>query len=119
MRQASRHLVGEHDFRSFCTSTSAPLSKNTVREINIIDIAEEDIRGEKLIVIRVVGTAFLHSMVRIIAGTLCDIGVGKHSPDDILDMLAAKDRRAAGQTAPAAGLSFFHVDYPQQVFVSE
>ncbi|MCL2403785.1 MAG: tRNA pseudouridine(38-40) synthase TruA, partial [Coriobacteriia bacterium] len=70
---AANHLVGEHDFRSFCTSHSAPPEKNTVREIKTIEIFEQNTFGEDLIVIRIVGTAFLHSMVRIIVGTLQEV----------------------------------------------
>ncbi|MCL2745589.1 MAG: tRNA pseudouridine(38-40) synthase TruA [Coriobacteriia bacterium] len=117
LRYAADYLLGEHDFRSFCTSSSAPAEKNTVREITTIEVLEHSFLGEQLITIRIVGNAFLHSMVRIIVGTLCEVAQGKRTPDDVLAILAAKDRSLAGQTAPAQGLIFHRVEYPAECFI--
>jgi len=114
LKNATQYLLGEHDFRSFCTTASAPPEKNTMRKILSLDIIEESVMGEELIVIRIVGNAFLHSMVRIIVGTLVEIAAAKRSADEIPDILAAKDRARAGQTAPAHGLTLHHVEYAKE-----
>lgn len=110
MREAADILVGEHDFKSFCVAASA-VGKSTVREILGIDIYEESILGEEGLVVRVVGTAFLHSMVRTIVGTLVEVGCGRREPVWVSEVLEAGDRRAAGPNAPAHGLVFWHVRY--------
>ena len=110
MREGARHLVGEHDFKSFCVAASA-VGKNTVRRIESIEIANDDLCGEPGLVVRVVGNAFLHSMVRTIVGTLAEVGCGRRDPDWVLEVLEARDRAAAGPTAPAKGLVFWHVAY--------
>jgi tRNA pseudouridine38-40 synthase len=111
MRTATIHLLGAHNFRSFCTAASAPADKNMIREIMHINISTENVFGEELVLIEVKGNAFLHSMVRILAGTLVQVGAGKSSPDDIPHILDAQDRSAAGQTAPAHGLTLYSVAY--------
>lgn len=98
MRQAAAYLVGEHDFASFCSAGSQ--AETTVR--TIYDLAVEK-NGEE-IVIRVAGSGFLYNMVRIIAGTLMEAGSGRMVPEKMEEILAAKDRTAAGPTAPACGL---------------
>jgi tRNA pseudouridine38-40 synthase len=117
MRQAAAHLVGEHDFRSFCVTESAE-GKRTVRRIDSLDISEEVAVGEKHVVIRVAGNAFLHSMVRAIVGTLVEVGMGRRAPDWVADVLAAQERVAAGPTAPALGLTLWSVAYPDDVWVA-
>ena len=154
MREAAAYLVGEHDFKSFCsTYTSA---KTTVREVLAVEVeeilpgyetalpgseialtgSETSLPGSEItltgsenvsdsrsdagpgsdsvssaarmpreIVIRVTGRGFLYNMVRIIAGTLMEVGRGAKTPDQIPDILNACDRRAAGPTAPACGLT--------------
>ena len=143
MREAAAYLVGEHDFKSFCsTYTSA---KTTVREVLAVEVEESPggcagirtdrdtpaghgssrtgmenpagragiperenapaARMPREIVIRVTGRGFLYNMVRIIAGTLMEVGRGAKTPDQIPDILSACDRRAAGPTAPACGLT--------------
>ena len=147
MREAAAYLVGEHDFKSFCsTYTSA---KTTVREVLAVEVEEilpgyetalpgsetaltgsditltgsenvSDSRSDagpgsdsvssaarmpREIVIRVTGRGFLYNMVRIIAGTLMEVGRGAKTPDQIPGILNACDRRAAGPTAPACGLT--------------
>lgn len=99
MRQAAAPLVGEHDFKSFCSPSAAV--ESTIR--TIYDLTVEKERDE--IIIRVCGGGFLYNMVRIIAGTLMEAGRGNMQPDQVKKILAAKDRRAAGPTAPACGLT--------------
>jgi len=98
MAQAAAHFVGTHDFTSF----ARPGHKrgSTIRTILGCDVS----RRGPIIVIGVTGTGFLWNMVRIIAGTLIEIGWRQYEPDDIPKMLAARDRRAAGSTAPPQGL---------------
>ncbi len=110
MTQACKYIVGEHDFKSFCLAVSAK-DKTTVREVYSVEIAHDNIMGEELICIRVIGNAFLHSMIRAIVGTLVDVGKGKRSPESIHKVIEARDRRAAGENAPAKGLVFWHVEY--------
>lgn len=110
MREAAAHLVGEHDFKSFCKAASAE-GKTTMRRVNEIRIEPEMQMGEECIVITVKGNAFLHSMVRTIVGTLVQVGSGQRNPEWVADVLAARDRNAAGETAPACGLTFWRVRY--------
>lgn len=99
MRQAAAPLVGEHDFKSFCSPSAAV--ESTIR--TIYDLTVEKERDE--IIIRVCGGGFLYNMVRIIAGTLMEAGRGNMQPEQVKEILAVKDRRAAGPTAPACGLT--------------
>ncbi|MCL2882660.1 MAG: tRNA pseudouridine(38-40) synthase TruA [Coriobacteriia bacterium] len=112
LAQAAAALIGEHDFSSFAVTASLE-GKNPVRTLRSIDLVEATVLGEPLTEIRIVGTAFLHSMVRVIVGTLVDIDAGRLKPDALPAILAACDRSAAGQTAPARGLTFWGVTYPQ------
>lgn len=115
MGEAASALVGEHDFKSFCKATSAE-GKPTHRCVMRCDVSEQAECGERVICIDVVGNAFLHSMVRTIAGTLVEVGRGHRSPAWVGEALAACDRKAAGPCAPAKGLTFVGVDYPQELF---
>ncbi len=110
MRAAAACFAGEHDFKSFCRAASA-VDRNTVRRVESVGISEEEALGERCLVVEVVGNAFLHSMVRTMVGTLVEVGEGKRDPRDVARVLAACDRAAAGETAPAAGLVFERVDY--------
>ena len=114
MGEAASALVGEHDFKSFCKATSAE-GKPTHRCVMRCDVSEQAECGERVIYIDVVGNAFLHSMVRTIAGTLVEVGRGHRSPAWVGEALAACDRKAAGPCAPAKGLTFVGVDYPQEL----
>ncbi|MGE5609421.1 MAG: tRNA pseudouridine(38-40) synthase TruA [Bacillota bacterium] len=98
MRDAAKHFIGTHDFASFAKPGHGRL--NTIRTIHACDVTW---RNGK-IVIAVEGSGFLWNMVRIMVGTLVEVGLGRHSPDAISQMLAAKDRQAAGSTAPPHGL---------------
>ncbi len=112
MREASQYLLGEHDFKSFCKVQSA-IDKNTVRTIHKIELLCEEQLGEECLCIRVVGNAFLHSMIRTIVGTLVEVGEGKRQPEWVKDVLDAKNREAAGKNAPACGLVFHEVRFKQ------
>lgn len=105
MSQAAGCLVGEHDFKSFC-STDAQV-ETTVRRIDSIEVLMED----REIVIRISGRGFLYNMVRIIAGTLLEIGRGHIAPQEMEKILEARDRKAAGPTAPACGLTLVKIEY--------
>ena len=110
MEAGAAHLIGEHDFKSFCMAASA-VGKPTCRNVSEICFSREVIMGEPQLVVRVVGNAFLHSMVRTIVGTLVLVGRGKRRADWVRDVLAARDRTAAGENAPAQGLVLWHVEY--------
>lgn len=105
MRAAAEYLVGEHDFKSFC-QTGAQV-ESTVRTIYTLELEEQ---GPDL-VIRVCGNGFLYNMVRILAGTLMEAGQGKRTPESMADVLAAKNRSAAGPTAPACGLTLVKYEF--------
>lgn len=106
MRQAAAHLVGEHDFRAFRSSTCA--SRTTVREIFSIDISAHD----DLLFIDVRGSGFLKNMVRMLVGTLVEIGLGKRPIDDMRKLLTEHEEGLlSGQTAPAHGLCLMEVWY--------
>lgn len=107
MRAAAAHLVGTHDFASFAKPGHGRLS--TVRTVLDCQVACRPPR----LVIGVEGTGFLWNMVRIIAGTLIEVGIGRFGPEQIPAMLQAKDRRAAGSTAPAHGLYLQWIRYSQ------
>ncbi|MED1742178.1 tRNA pseudouridine(38-40) synthase TruA [Bacillus swezeyi] len=105
VKEASRYLVGTHDFTSFCTAKTEV--KDKVRTIYELEWSET----EEGLQMRIVGSGFLYNMVRIIVGTLLDVGTGKFYPDDIKKMIAAQNRDAAGRTAPAHGLYLWNVIY--------
>ena len=105
MSAAAQYLIGEHDFKSFCSIDTQ--TETTVREIYDIGVTEED----HLIRIRVIGGGFLYNMVRIIAGTLMEIGRGSYPPEYMKEILEAKDRQAAGPTAPACGLTLVKYEF--------
>ncbi len=106
MREAAGHLVGLHDFRAF-TPPSSERPAGYQREIFALEVAR---RGDE-VVIEVAGSGFLHNMVRIIAGTLIGVGWGKMPPKEIPGIIASRDRKRAGPTAPACGLYLVSVDY--------
>lgn len=110
MREAAAYLVGEHDFKSFCMAASA-VGKPTCRNVHEISLSREMIMGEDILTIKVVGNAFLHSMVRTIVGTLVMVGRGQRKPEWVREALEARNRTAAGENAPAAGLVFWRVQY--------
>ena len=105
MRKAAALLTGTRDYRSFCTN--AQKKKSTVRTVDRIDVAEE---GDYLRIF-VHGDGFLTHMVRIMTGTLLEVGYGEREPEEMTGILEALDRSAAGPTAPAKGLCLMSVDY--------
>lgn len=114
MDRAAQLLVGEHDFKSFCKMASA-VGKPTCRNVISVSFAAGSALGEEHIAFTIKGNAFLHSMVRTIVGTLVEVGAGRRSPEWVVEVLEACDRRAAGPTAPARGLCFMDVDYDEGV----
>lgn len=105
MNAGAAYLVGEHDFKSFC-SVGAQV-ETTVRQVDEIHVEKQ---GNE-IVIRVAGRGFLYNMVRIIAGTLMEVGRGQLEPEDVQTILNQKDRQAAGPTAPACGLTLVGYEF--------
>ena len=105
MKVATLQLRGEHDFKSFCGNPR--MRKSTVRTIFAIHITEDD----KEIDLSFIGDGFLQYMVRILVGTLIEVGEGKRDPNSMDALIAARDRTMAGPTAPACGLTLMKVKY--------
>jgi tRNA pseudouridine38-40 synthase len=105
MQEASQHLLGTHDFTSF--RATGCQSKSPIKTLDVIDIQQE---GDRIIT-QLEAKSFLHHQVRIIMGTLALVGGGKWNAQDVLRALHAKDRAAAGPTAPPQGLTLTHVRY--------
>ena len=106
MREAAAHLVGTHDFGAF--RAAGCVARHAVRTLHTIQIRR--VRGP-LVEIEVVGNAFVRNMVRIIAGTLVEVGQGRRRPDEVARALEDRERRSAGVTAPAHGLCLDEVIY--------
>ncbi len=107
MNRAAHHLIGEHDFTSY--RAVGCQAKSPIREVRRLDVYQSG----KLIVIDVAANAFLHHMVRNIAGVLMKVGCGEAGPDWAREVLEARDRRQGGVTAPPYGLYFVDVKYPE------
>ena len=107
MERAVLACVGRHDFQSFC-AVKRP-KKSTVRTVYACKLTR---RGQEL-QLQVTGDGFLYHMVRILAGTLVEIGEGTRAEDSIPALLAAKDRSQAGRLMPACGLTLLQVEYPE------
>ena len=105
MREAAAYFLGTHDFKTFCANKK--MKKSSVRTVMSIVIEEQD----GMLVIRYTGNGFLYNMVRILTGTLIEVGRGIRTTEEIPAMLEAKDRGAAGFTAPAQGLFLKEVFY--------
>jgi tRNA pseudouridine38-40 synthase len=110
MRAAAAHLVGKHDFATFCGVL--PERGGTVRTLHAVDVERDEESGGEIVRVHVRGAGFLHRMVRIVTGTLLDVAAGRREPAEVAAMLAARDRRAAGPTAPPQGLCLVEVLYP-------
>jgi tRNA pseudouridine38-40 synthase len=104
MRAAAEHLIGEHDFRSFATVAPEISSTRTVGRLEIAPAGQ-------VVRLEIAADGFLRHMVRVIVGTLVECGQGRRPPSDLPRVLAARDRTAAGHTAPAAGLCLAGVRY--------
>ncbi len=120
MGRACRAFLGEHDFASFCAAGAQV--QTTVRTIYSLEVLEQPLTGagrgvqlqqspERLLTIRVRGNGFLYNMVRIIAGTLVEVGRGHIRPEEVEGIIAACDRAKAGPTAPARGLRLIEIKY--------
>lgn len=129
MNRAAQCLVGEHDFKSFCcvrtqvestvrtiyslTVESSPFSAAVLQQDRMLHPASGCIFPQR-ITIRISGNGFLYNMVRIIAGTLMQVGKGQLTESDVAGMLARKDRCSAGQTAPPQGLTLLNIAYAEE-----
>lgn len=105
MREASGYFIGTHDFTSFCSQKTQ--AQSPVRTIHSLEV----LKDEEMITIVVSGDGFLYNMIRIIAGTLIKVGTGVYSPDYVKQIFKAKNRRMAGQTMPARGLTLVEIEY--------
>ncbi len=105
MKAAASYLIGSHDFRSFCKAP--PKNKSTVRNVDQIDIK----RKGSYVTLSFHGDGFLRNMVRIMVGTLVEVGLGKKDPKQVQSILESTNRIEAGATAPAQGLCLIKVDY--------
>lgn len=110
MKKAAALLVGTHDFKSFCGNKR--MKKSTVRTLESVTF---DCRGDTRIHISFTGNGFLQQMVRILTGTLIEVGLGKRSPEDMSRILKAEDRQEAGFTAPPEGLFLAAVEYGEVI----
>ena len=118
MKEATSYLIGRHDFASFCGSGAQV--KTTIRTVTSMDVWRDGDIGIKdinkpdfgdMVTIRISGTGFLYNMVRIISGTLIEIGNGQYPPERMDKILKACDRGAAGPTAPAQGLTLMGIEF--------
>ena len=107
MNKGIKYLIGEHDFKSFKASGTS--SKSSVRTIYDAKVTRE---GD-IVTIELTGNGFLYNMVRIISGTLIDVGIGKTKPEEVKEILEAKDRLKAGKTLPPTGLYLVDVKYEE------
>lgn len=110
MRQAAGLLCGTHDYKSFCGNKK--MKKSTVRTVYSIEVCRE--AGSSLLVLRFTGNGFLQNMVRILAGTLIEVGQGKRTWQSMEEVIQAEDRQEAGFTAPAEGLCLEQVFYEEK-----
>lgn len=106
MQEAVKYFVGEHDFKAFRASgTSSKSSVRTIYNAKVIKMPDERIW------IELTGNGFLYNMVRIIAGTLVDVGIGKIEPEEIAEIIKSEKRENAGKTLPPQGLFLVDVEY--------
>lgn len=105
MQKAADYLVGEHDFKSFCSTRTQ--IENTVRTVTEITFRKEG----NMIIMKICGTGFLYNMVRIIMGTLLKCGMGMYEPEHVKEILEACDRAKAGPKAEACGLKLVGIEY--------
>jgi len=105
MKEAAIYFIGEHDFAAFKSSGTS--SKSSVRTIYNAEVVENNGR----IIIKLTGNGFLYNMVRIISGTLLEVGQGTIKPEEIEKIIQEKDRKKAGKTLPPQGLYLVKVEY--------
>lgn len=114
MRAAAEHIVGTHDFKCF-QAAGGNERLTTVRTVHSLDIYTQ----EKSVIIEITGDGFLYNMVRIIVGTLVEVGLGKKTAKELPKIIESKDRQNAGHTAPAAGLYLVKIYYAEQKEISD
>ena len=107
MKEAVKYFEGEHDFKAFKASGTS--GKSSVRTIFKAEVIEK--KDEEKIWIELTGSGFLYNMVRIIAGTLVEVGLEKIEPDEIPNIIESKQREKAGKTLPPQGLYLVKVEY--------
>lgn len=112
MREAAAHIVGTHDFKCFETAGGTP-RETTVRTVSRLDIEDR----EDSIVIEITGDGFLYNMVRIIVGTLVEVGIGRKSADELPGIIEGRDRGKAGFTAPPQGLYLKEIYFGENLSV--
>lgn len=105
MKEACKYFLGEKDFKAFCASGS--MAKTTVREIYDLQVIKQD----DIVTVEITGNGFLYNMVRIITGTLIDVGHRKINPEDIEGIILSKDRQKAGKTVSPCGLVLYKIYY--------
>ena len=108
MNQAAQHILGEHDFASFCRKAE---DKSLVRRVNRAVWFQAEEYGTDETVLEIAASSFCHQMVRSLVGTFAEIGLGKRPPEAMAEILAAKSRQAAANLAPPQGLCLWHVAY--------
>ncbi len=108
MQKAAEVFLGEHDFAAFCSAGAQV--RSTVRTIYSLEIVKDDMEGK--ICVRVQGNGFLYNMVRILVGTLLEVGKGAIPLEDVEHIITSRDRTQAGPTAPAKGLRLLRIEYP-------
>lgn len=113
MKQAAGYILGEHDFKSFCSARTQ--IENTVRTVYSLDITKT---GDMIHII-ISGNGFLYNMVRIIVGTLMKVGLGVYPPEHVKEIIAARDRNVAGPKAPACGLTLVGIEYEEEKRVGD
>ena len=113
MQEAAAYLEGVHNFKSFCSIHAQ--AEDTVREIYSCQV----IKQEDIVTIRIIGAGFLYNMVRIIAGTLIQVGIGERRPEELPNILSSCDRASAGPTAPAHGLTMMGIAFEHDMKRSE
>ena len=106
MKEAVKYFEGEHDFKAFKASGTS--SKSSVRTIYKAEVIEKE---NDRIYVELTGNGFLYNMVRIIVGTLVEVGIGKIQPEDIKKIIESKDRKNAGKTLPPQGVYLLRVEY--------
>lgn len=111
IKKGAQYFIGTHDFKSFCSNKR--FKKSSIRTIHNIEIKEDS--ENQLLLLTYTGNGFLYNMVRILSGTLIEIGLGIRKPEDIPAILDACDRGSAGHTAPAQGLFLVSVEYPSHI----
>lgn len=113
MQQAAGYFLGEHDFAAFCSAHAQV--KETTRTIYDLQVHAQEENSGQLIRIRISGNGFLYNMVRIVAGTLLEVGLGKYPPERVKEIIDIGKRELSGPCAPARGLTLLGIDYEEQL----